>query len=126
MILTSENVNKVFLDSLFRESEDTSKAVLADGVMQRSGFHPERLESHKKEIREMLECLPDTFQPGKGDGNSFLNACMTKDGDQWGEHMNIEQLLLLGIATRQAAILLPRDMWDLLPGGMPYIGVLKQ
>ena len=121
--LTAGNVNEVFMDCLFRDGEDTSKAVVAEGVMQKFGFHPDRLEAHKTEIREMLECLPDDFQPDKGGGTSFLNACMTKEGEQWGEHSNIEQLLALGIATKQAAMLMPREMWNILPGGMPYIGV---
>jgi hypothetical protein len=30
---------------------------------------------------------------------------------------------VLGIATKQAEILLPREMWPALPGGMPYIAV---
>jgi hypothetical protein len=54
---------------------------------------------------------------------SFLNACMTKDDNQWGEHQNMEQLLALGIAIGYARILLPRNMWSVLPGGVPYFSV---
>ena len=124
--LTAQNVEDVFKDCLFQEGEDTSKAVITECVMQKFGFHPQRLAAHKLEIREMLECLPSEFQPGNGGGSSFLNACMTNDGRQWGEHSNIEQLLALGIATKQAAILLPREAWRFLPGGMPYIGVTAE
>ena len=48
---------------------------------------------------------------------------MTKSGEQWGEHMNIEQLLALGIATGQAGYPMPKEMWKMLPGGMPYFTV---
>ncbi len=124
--LTAKNVNDVFMDCLFQSGEDTSRAILAEGVVHKFGFNPDRLEAHKTEIREMLECLPDEFQADKGGGTSFMNACITKDGDQWGGHSDIEKLLVLGIATKQAEILMPRDMWNILPGGMPYIGVVTK
>lgn len=49
--------------------------------------------------------------------------CLFRDGEQWGEHRNIEQLLVLGIGTKQAKMLMPRDTWAALPGGMPYFMV---
>lgn len=124
--LTAENVETVFLDCLFRDGEDTSTAKIVDGVISRFGFHPTRLESHKSEIAELLDELPGEFHASNGGGSSFLNACMTKGGDQWGEHRNIEQLLSLGIATGNAKMLMPREMWNILPGGMPYFVVLSQ
>lgn len=121
--LTSENVESVFRACLFRDGEDTSQAKIVEGVVNKFGFHPERVAAHKTEIAEMLNGLPDEFRADKGGGWSFLNACMTKSGDQWGEHRNIEQLLALGIASGQAKMLLPREMWQ--PGGMPYFSVVS-
>lgn len=121
--LTSGNVSRIFMDCLFKEGEDHSKYVKGEGITQTFGFHPIRIESHKVAIREMLECLPDEFQHDKGGGMSFLNACMTQDGIHWGEHRSMEQLFALGIATGQAVMLMPREMWSVLPGGMPYFGV---
>jgi hypothetical protein len=121
--LTADNVFEVFKDCLFQDGEDTSTAVIVEGIMSKFGFHPERLQKNEGKIRAMLECLPDEFQSGKGGGMSFLNACMTKDGEQWGEHPSMEQLLVLGLATKQVAMLMPRDMWNILPGGMPYFAV---
>lgn len=114
------------MDCLFRDGEDTSNPAIAEGVMRKFGFHRERLANHKEEIAQMLDCLPDQFRLDKGGGWSFLNACTTKDGDQWGEHRDVEQLLVLGIATEQAKILLPREMWNVLPGGMPYFAVVSK
>lgn len=122
--LTAQNVNEVFMDCLFRNGEDTSKAVTVEGIVSKFVFHPSRLESHKTDIKEMLSALPEQFQTDKGGGWSFLNACMTNDGEQWGEHQNMEQLFALGIATGQAKWLLPRDIWHSLPGGMPYVSVI--
>lgn len=118
--LTAKNVETIFLDCLFRDGEDTSTAKIVDGVVSKFGFHPARVETHKSEIAELLDGLPDEFRADKGGGWSFLNACVTKNGDQWGEHRNIEQLLALGIASDQAKILMPRELWGMMPGGMPY------
>lgn len=123
MELTAQNVEVIFLDCLFRDGEDASKAKIVNGVVTDFGFHPERLENRKPEISELLDRLPDEFHANKGGGWSFLNACLTKSGEHWGEHRNIEQLLALGIATEQAKILMPREMWKLFPGGMPYFAV---
>lgn len=90
------------------------------------GFHPERLESHKQEIKNLLMGLPRQFREKEGGGWSFLQACMDKDGNQWGEHKDVEALVCLGIATGQAKFQLPRDMWKVLPGGMPYFVVLDK
>lgn len=121
--LTAKNVSEIFFDCLFRDGEDTSTAKTVDGVLSKFGFHPARLETHREAIGELLSCLPNEFRSDKDGGWSFLQACMTKDGNQWGEHSKIEQLLVLGIATEQARILMPREMWKLFPGSMPYFSV---
>ena len=125
MELTAQNVENIILDCLFKTGEDTSLAVKAEGVLAKFGFHPERLAAHKAEIKELLFQLPEPFQRGKGGGWSFLDACMTKDSVQWGEHRDIDRLLVLGIATGQAKILVPRDLWKRMPGRMPYFEVLS-
>jgi hypothetical protein len=125
--LTAINVMEVFMDCLFQEGEDTSKAVIVDGIISKFGFHPGRLESHKQDIREMLDALPEEFQESSAaQGTSFLQGCVTRTGDQWGEHQQMEQLFALGFATKDAVLLMPREFWKVLPGGMPYIAIRKQ
>ena len=124
MKLTSENVNEVFLDCLFRDDEDTENHIKAEGITSSVGFHPERLTSHKEDVKSMLQELPDDFQSGKGGGMTFLNACNDKNDHQWTDlHCRMEQLFQLGIALELAKWQLPRDMWKVLPGGMPYVTV---
>lgn len=119
--LSAERVNEVFLDCLFKEGEDTSKYVKAEGIQMNVSFHPGRLENHRVEIEVMLEELPDEFKKSGGGGMSFLNACMDKHGEQWtGLHRTMEQLFLLGIAIGKVECLLPKEMWSALPGGVPY------
>jgi hypothetical protein len=35
-------------------------------------------------------------------------------------HATMEQLILLGVGIGKVKSLMPREMWDVLPGGMPY------
>ncbi len=119
--LDPQRVEAIFLDCLFKEGEDTSKHIKAEGVIRNVGFHPERLENHKAEIVAMLEELPDEFKESGGGGMSFLNACNDKHGNQWtGLHLRMEQLFQLGVGIGKAKSLMPREMWGALPGGMPY------
>jgi hypothetical protein len=69
----------------------------------------------------LLNELPSSFKKDIGGGWSFLQACETKDGVQWGEHRNMEQLFVLGMALGKVRYCLPRDLWQVLPGGMPYL-----
>lgn len=130
-ILTAKAVDEIFMDCLFRD-EEVSKdapepppgAVIVDGIRHQFALHPERLESYREQVKALLAELPDNFQADKGGGWSFLQACMTKDGEQWGEHMNMEQLFVLGIGLKLAKWQLDRAVWPALPGGMPYVVVL--
>ena len=120
-VLDPERVNAVFVDCLFRDGEDSSKHINAEGIVRNVGFHHERLESHKAEIVAMLDELPEQFKESSGGGWSFLNACMDKHGNQWtGLHQTMEQLFQLGIGIGKVKSLMPREMWSILPGGMPY------
>jgi hypothetical protein len=131
MKLTTENVKNIIMDCLFTEEEMKKytqkelmqKAVKVKGVITEFGLNPDRIKTHKEDIMKMLNQLPDEFHKNTGGGWSFLNACNTKDGTQWGEHRNMEELFVLGIASNQAAYLMPRELWKSLPGGMPYLVV---
>lgn len=127
--LTAETVEKIFIDSLFTDEETKAGQpkdfIEAEGMMTRVGFHPGRLESHRQEVKELLAQLPDTFHEATGGGWSFLNACVTSDGEQWGEHRNVDELFMLGIGLKLAKWQLPRTLWRNLPGGMPYVVILK-
>ncbi len=120
-ILSTERVEKVFLTCLFKNGEDHSKYVPAHGVTTNVGFHPGRIDERKTEIAEMLNELSDDFKESGGGGMSFLNACDDRHGNQWTSfHRTMEQLFQLGLATGKVTCLMPREIWDALPGGMPY------
>ena len=113
MNLTSQNVCAIFDDSL---SED---GFLVEGVMQVCKFNPERLESHRQDVIDMVKQLNPTFI---NDGWSFLNLCMDANDNLWtGEHVVCEKLIMLGIGLGIAQFPLPREFWSMLPGGLPYV-----
>ncbi len=123
--LDPSTVERIFLDYLFREGEDTADHIAVEGIVHNIGFHPGRLEGHRDEVVALLGELPTEFmgvERGGGGGWSFLNACNDRHGNLWtGMHLVMEQLFLLGIALGLAEYQLPREMWPVLPGGMPYI-----
>jgi len=49
-----------------------------------------------------------------------LNACYTKAGEHWGEHVSMDRLFTLGQAAGYVKCCLPRELWPALPGSMPY------
>jgi len=126
MKLTSENVTEIFMNCLFNEDENKSDPEIVEGIQTSFGFHKGRVAEHTKEISEMLAQLPLEFQEESGGGMSFLNACNDSDGEQWtGMHNIMDQLFVLGQACGKVKPLMPREMWKVLPGGMPYYMVLS-
>ena len=125
----AQEVHEILRNCLFLQEELPSEgvpegAILIEGLTMKLGFHPERLTAAKPRITELLRTLvPDSFLAGAGGGSSFLQLCESRDGTIWGEQHDAETLLCLALATNQAKILLPRHLWMLLPGGVPYVEI---
>jgi len=114
----AKKVQELVIDCLNGDHED---ALVVEGIINTYGFSHEKIAAHKEEIRELLNDMPSDFHAGAGGGMSFLNLCMDKAGEQWAEHPTMESLVVLGIAADMAHYSMPRNMWTVLPGGMPYI-----
>lgn len=120
-------INAVVYSCLYQQGElDTpgvtpDDAILVKGIVKDFAFHPQRVASYKDVIAGFCNEVGEGFQKSKGGGQTFLNLCMTRVGSQWGEHADCEALVVLAIATGQGGYCLPRDMWNVFPGGMPYI-----
>jgi hypothetical protein len=121
-LIDSRQVETIFIDSLFKEKEPTEGYILGPGVITTVGFHPQRIESHRAEVKEMLSNLPPQFHAATGGGGwSFLNLCIDRNGTQWTDyHQRMEQLMQMGIALKMVQCPMPREGWSILPGGMPY------
>lgn len=124
-ILTGDEVERIFIDCLFRDDEDMTEMVKVEGVVDTAGFHPGRLESHRADVAAMLAELPDTFLQSKGGGMSLLNACEDRYGNLWtGFQMRVGQLFQLAMGLGLAEFVFPRSLWAVLPGSVPYYVVL--
>jgi hypothetical protein len=142
MHLTSENVDATVLSCLpdddpalidriekaHAAGEEMPEGIkMTRGILSVYVFDEFKLDAHRNDILEMLSELPGEFihvDQGGGGGWSFLNACMTASGEQWtGLHQQMEALFCLGMAIGAVEEQLPREMWDKLPGGMPYYSV---
>jgi hypothetical protein len=128
--LTAENVKMVVMDVLFRDDEvqdgsprNLDDLVMVEGLVNKFGLHKGRLESHRQDVADMLRGLPDGFRKSGGGGMSFLDACVDREGVQWGEHRDIDSLFVLGMGLGLAKYCAPREMWKVLPGGVPYMVV---
>lgn len=122
--LTSDAVHALWLECCFKEGEARDDAIVIDGIVKLFWFQPSRIAENTRTIAELLAQLPPQFHANTGGGWSFLNACLDRNGNQWGEHRDMEALFCLGIAAGKARWQFPRDMWGVLPGGMPYVVVL--
>lgn len=129
-LISSARVEEIFLDCLYKpeemegvpEGEAPEGCVIVEGILSRFGLHPERLESHRTEVTEMLMNLPVGFRKSSGGGWSFLQGCQDRNDVQWtGFHMIVSQLFVLGMGLGLVSYLLPREMWSALPGEMPYL-----
>lgn len=125
-MIDPDRINAIIVDSLYRDDELSSDALIGEGVVQTFGFQPERLRSHEAEVKAMLMQLGDDFMKSKGGGTSFLSMPFDKEGNQWGEQPNAGQLLALGTALGLVKLAFPRDMWPSLPGGVPYVTVVDR
>lgn len=124
MKLDAKRVQKLILDSL-EPRADPEKTIIAEGVVHTFGFNADKLATHKQEIIDLLNELPDNFKEEVGGGWSFIQACVDKDGNHWGEHHSMEELFCLGIAIGRVKCLMPKAMWRILPGGVPYYVICK-
>lgn len=130
-VLTAEAVKSLLLELLFTDEElaadhagCTASAVRVQSVMHNLGFHPQRVADAAPRVRALLTELPDQFRVESGGGWSFLNLCQNREGRQWGEHIDCDRLVCLGLATGLLEFQLPREFWPMLPGGMPYVVVM--
>lgn len=128
--LTVTALQEILKHCLFEEDECPREngevqipkdAVLVDGIVNKYAFHPGRIEEKRAAIQALLAETPDEFHTAKGGGMSFLRLCMDRHGNHWGEHVNMEGLIALAIATNQGRYCLPREYWQRLPGSVPYV-----
>jgi len=126
-MIDSKRVHEMFKDCLYNDVEIVNgkpivDPVLIQGIMSRFGLHSTRLESYREEVKGMLQEIRESFL----EGDSFLNFCTLKDGEQWtGFHDTMQELMCLGLGLGLIEYMLPKEMWRALPGGMPMIKIIQ-
>lgn len=117
----------LFLDHEMKDDGGApDDAVIVEGAMNNFGFHPGRLEESREEITAMLMELSTEFMLSGGGGMSLMRAVADKHDNLWGEQKDAGDLMVLGMAIGKVKCVLPRQMWHILPGGMPYYTVLDK
>jgi hypothetical protein len=122
-LISAIEVKQIFVSCLFNQNEIINgqtiiPPLVVQGIQAKFGFHPDRIKEAAPIITNYLNQLPADFKSGA----SFLNLCMTNSGEQWtGEHSICELLMVMGIAIGKAAYTAPKELWNALPGGMPYV-----
>jgi hypothetical protein len=109
-------------DEIQEEGKPPEGAVVVEGIVRTFAFHPDRLEQSRPEVENIIrEVVCDPFLKGIGGGCSTLTLCEDRSGQQWAEHRTIEELCCLAIGLKLAGWCAPRELWKVLPGGMPYV-----
>ena len=126
--LSGHTIRAILLDCLFKPEElpDPTQpppgAVIVEGLVNKFGLHPERLEKHRATVVALIAELPAKFK----DGASFLEMTNDRHGRQWTDfHRDMEALLVLGLGLKLMVLPLPDPLtWGIMPGGLPYVKVL--
>jgi len=83
-MINTNRIHEIIKDVLLNDDEVNEEAngpkegveeVFVNGITAKYCLHKERLETHREEIKGMLDELPPVFK----DGMSFLQGCVDKD-----------------------------------------------
>ena len=111
-------VEKIFIDCLYEDDVLVTEDSIVKGITMDVAFNPKKVEKNKEEINLLLDNIHKKFE----EGWTFLNLCLDKNENFWtGNHATMEKLLLLGLAIGRIEYCCDREMWHILPAGMPYI-----
>lgn len=124
MKLTSNAVTELFLACCFKSGEMYENAIEEEGVTIRIGFKKASLEEHKSKILELLDQVPGEFRTTGGGGWTLMNFCFDVQEMKWGELLEAQELMLLGMAIGRVVYLNARADWPVQPMGLPYIAYI--
>lgn len=120
--LTAENVKIICHKCLSSEKNQNIKHI--ECISGTYVFSLEALEEYKTDITDMTMQLPDEFMQTKGGGASFLRACLNNNNEQWGEQIDAQTLIALGLAINKIKKLTPDCVTPMLPGRVPYYVII--
>lgn len=126
--ISAKRILEIFNGCMFDKTPEIgTKFIGVHGVHVNVGFNPERVNEYKNEIIVYLDQLSDEFKEESGGGMSFIKVPFTKDDEQWGEQIDGDRLMMLGMAIGRVKYLIEeRLMWKMFPGGVPYYVITKE
>lgn len=120
----AERVDDLMRYALYNEDEvdgdgAPDDAIVVSGVTARFAMHPGRVDEISDDVGDLVETIPESsFFKSEGGGMSFLRLAVTNEGRRWGEHMHMQEFVVLAIACGYAEVLpIPPEE---CPGGVPY------
>lgn len=124
-VLTVDAVMEIWNACVAAPGDPEDDQVRIDGASMDGRFSRTRLLNHRMRLRTMLVELPDNFLQSGGGGWTMLNGCVDRHQRFWtSDQRTVDRLVILGIGAGVANWTLERNLWDLLPSGMPYFQVL--
>jgi len=114
--LTARNVFKVFCQCLTNPPQGDE----IEGILIRFRINRAKAEEFRDVIVGWIHQLPTAFLKSGG-GWTLMYLVLRADGAQWGEQADSERLYVLAATLGLARFVFPREMYDRLPGGVPYV-----
>lgn len=123
MKLTNENVIHTAATCLFGNDESTEGVPVTEvhAVNLKLVFHKERLNSVRDTVMAFLKQLPKELLEQHPEGTSVVFASLDQNGELWGNPLEADTLIVLGLGLDLIRFTCPRGMWPLLPGGLAHI-----
>lgn len=122
----AHRINEIY-EKCQKNASSRSDEAVESGFAGTVYLNQDDLEHHKHEIACILMNQdPKFFKHGEAGGCTFLNLPFNAQGVQWCEQFTAAQLCILGIGLGLVEYLMPPEMWDALPGGVPYLAIENQ
>lgn len=122
--LNESEVNRLFNACLCHDelkNLNDHDIIHVEGIHHSANLRTKRIEENYDDITLYLSQLPDKFKKGW----TFLEFGVNKKGDKWTSHFETaEKLLLLGIAAGRVEYINTRNVWEILPSGLPYVKIV--
>lgn len=115
--------------AIYREVQEDSNSTrilvvetLDTGVFVK--FDKARLHARRGDIRRILEeVVQPEFRAEAGGGWTFSRFHIKRDGKVWAGPEETLFMLYLAMGLTYAKYVYPREMWETLPLGLPYITI---
>ncbi len=117
MRLVKENVRKLY-DNCFTVNKEED---YVDSVYGKYYFDSFQIKYYSDEISSLFSQVLDIEI-----GVTYDNLYITKDYIKWGNKSDALKLCLLGLANGDIEYIIPKELWDTLSDGKPYVRLVKQ